>query len=79
MRGSRAGGFGELDGRVNEICAPDDSICDAPPNVEDALGRAQALIDANGVHALYATNPNVIPGTTANQWTVDWIHGIING
>ena len=79
MRGTRAGGFGELDAKVNEICAPDDSICDAPPNVEDALGRAQALIDANGVHALYATNPNVIPGTTANQWTVDWIHGIING
>lgn len=79
MRGTRAGGFGELDGRVNEICAPDDSICDAPIDVENALGRAQALIDANGVHAMYATNPNVIPGTTANQWTVDWMHGIING
>lgn len=79
MRGTRAGGFGELDGRVNEICAPDDSICDAPIDVGNALGRAQALIDANGVHAMYATNPNVIPGTTANQWTVDWMHGIING
>lgn len=73
MRGVREGGFGVLNDRAIEICAPDDSICDAPPNVVDALGRAQDLVAANGVHAMYASNPNVIPGTTANAWTVEWI------
>lgn len=73
MRGVRDGGFGAVADRAIEICAPDDSICDAPPNVGDALGRARELVEANGVHAMYATNPNVIPGTTANQWTVEWI------
>lgn len=72
MRGPREGGFGELDDRVFDICAPDDSICDAPHNAGNAVERAQALVAANGVHALYATNPNVIPGTTTNQWLVDW-------
>lgn len=72
MRGPRDGGFGELDDRVFDICAPDDSICDAPHNAGNAVERAQALVAANGVHALYATNPNVIPGTTTNQWLVDW-------
>ena len=73
MRGVREDGFGALNDRAVEICAPDDSVCDAPPNVGDALGRARDLVAANGVHAMYASNPNVIPGTTANQWTVEWI------
>lgn len=77
MRGERPGGFGLLDARVVEVCAPDDSICDAPRDVGNALGRAQALISANGVHALYATNPNVIPGTTATQWAVGWAAGLV--
>ncbi|MGP6175238.1 cutinase family protein [Corynebacterium sp. A21] len=72
MRGPREGGFGELNDRVYEICAPDDSICDAPRDAGNAIGRAQALVAANGVHAMYATNPDVIPGTTTNQWLVDW-------
>lgn len=78
MRGPRVGGFGTLQDRVYEICAPDDSICDAPIDVGNALGRARGLVEANGVHAMYATNPNVIPETTANQWVVDWAHGLIN-
>lgn len=73
MRGPRDGGFGALNDRAIEICAPDDSICDAPQRVFDALGRARAMVEANGVHAMYASNPNVIPGTTANQWAVEWI------
>lgn len=77
MRGPRANGFGELDAKTFEICAPDDTICDAPADVGNALARAQALVEANGVHALYATNPHVIPGTTANQWTVEWAKGLI--
>lgn len=77
MRGPRPGGFGELDDRTFDICAPDDSICDAPLNVGNAIERAQALVAANGVHALYASNPDVIPGTTTNAWLVDWAADLI--
>lgn len=77
MRGPRDGGFGSLQDRTFDICAPDDSICDAPMGVGNALERAQALAAANGVHAMYATNPNVIPGTTTNAWLVDWATGLI--
>src|SRR5699024_6894314 len=31
MTGPRPGGFGALDGRVNEICGAGDLICAAPP------------------------------------------------
>ncbi|MCQ4627873.1 cutinase family protein [Corynebacterium sp. CCUG 65737] len=78
MRGVRDGGFGAVNDRAIEICAPDDSICDAPPNVGDALGRARELAEANGVHAMYASNPDVIPGTTTSQWTVEWIRESID-
>ncbi len=77
MRGPRPGGFGELNDRTFDICAPDDSICDAPRDVGNALDRARALVAANGVHAQYAANPNVIPGTTTNAWLVDWAVDLI--
>lgn len=77
MRGEREGGFGELDNRVQQICAPNDTICDAPHGIGNAVERAHELIGANGNHAMYATNPEVIPGTTANQWVVDWSHQLI--
>ncbi|QGU08533.1 Cutinase [Corynebacterium occultum] len=72
MRGPREGGFGELDDRTFDICAPNDSICDAPRDPGNAIARAQALVEANGIHATYATNPEVIPGATTNQWLVSW-------
>ncbi|MCS4492056.1 cutinase family protein [Corynebacterium sp. ES2715-CONJ3] len=78
MRGPRTGGFGVLNDRVFDICAPDDTICDAPQNVNDAFGRAFDLIEANGIHAQYATNPNVVPGTTAPSWVVEWASDLIN-
>ena len=78
MRGPRANGFGSLADRTFQICAPDDSICDAPLDGPNGLERARGLIEANGVHAMYATNPNVIPGTTANQWVVGWAREIID-
>lgn len=78
MRGPRPGGFGELQDRTYDICAPSDSICDAPLGVGNALERALELVAADGVHALYATNPNVIPGTTTNAWVVDWAAGLID-
>ncbi|MEJ6013215.1 cutinase family protein [Corynebacterium sp. H127] len=78
MRGPRAGGYGSLNDRVMDICAPDDHICDAPLGVGNAVQRAQALIAANAVHAQYATNPNVFPGSTTTQWLIDWAVGLID-
>lgn len=78
MRGGRVGGFGELNDRVQDICAPNDAICDAPVNVGNALDRAMAMVAANGVHAQYATNPNVFPGTTTNAWVLDWAINLID-
>ncbi|WKD59981.1 cutinase family protein [Corynebacterium caspium] len=77
MRGIRAGGFGSLNDSTVQICAPNDTICDAPPSVTDALARVDALLDANGVHAMYASNPAVIPGTTTDQWVVQWAQNLI--
>lgn len=78
MRGARPHGFGELADRTFQICAPDDSVCDAPTGVGNGLERAKDLIGANGVHAQYASNDGVIDGTTANQWVVDWAHRVID-
>lgn len=78
MRGPREGGFGSINDRVMDICAPDDHICDAPLGVGNAVSRAQALIAANAVHAQYATNPNVFPGSTTTQWLIDWAAGLID-
>lgn len=78
MRGPRPGGFGALDDRVFQICAPGDSICDAPQNVTNAIARAQDLVKPNVAHATYATNAGVIPGGTATSWIIDWANGLIN-
>ncbi|AZA10523.1 cutinase family protein [Corynebacterium gerontici] len=77
MRGPREGGFGTLNDRVFEICAPDDTVCDAPRDVINGVARARQLVEANGVHGMYLTNPNVIPGTTAPEWIVNWARDLI--
>lgn len=77
MRGPRVGGYGSINDKVMDICAPDDHICDAPLGVGNAVQRAQALIAANAVHAQYATNPNVFPGSTTTEWLIDWTNGLI--
>lgn len=77
MRGARDGGFGSLNDRVFEICAPDDTVCDAPRDVINGVARARQLVEANGVHGMYVTNPNVIPGTTAPEWIVNWARDLI--
>lgn len=78
MRGPRPNGFGTLADRTYQICAPNDSICDSPHNIANGLDRAMGLIESNGVHAMYASNPNVIPGSTASAWTEGWARGIID-
>jgi len=77
MTGPRSGGFGLVEDRAFEICAPDDTVCDAPRGVGNAIDRAHALIAANGNHAMYATNPAVIPGTTVPEWTVGWVQNVV--
>lgn len=72
MRGPRPNGFGALASRTYQICAPSDSICDAPRDISNGLDRAMELINANGVHARYAFNQGVIPGVTANSWVEGW-------
>lgn len=62
----RAVGFGALDARTIEICAPGDPVCDSPataafPSLEQALGSP--------VHASYVDLP-IAQGTTAPQWAV---------
>lgn len=79
MRGPRPGGFGELNGRVNNLCAPSDHVCDAPRDLGNAIQRAQDMIANNTVHAQYATNPNVVPGQTTPEWVIGWVRGIVNG
>ncbi|OEY24204.1 carbohydrate esterase [Corynebacterium sp. BCW_4722] len=78
LTGPRPGGFGAVSDRAFEICAPNDTICDAPADIGTALGRAQELIAANGVHAMYATNPDAIPGTTAPEWTLNWVRTVVD-
>lgn len=80
MRGPRPDGFGELAERVNNFCAPGDMICDSPRDFGNAIQRAQELVgNNNAAHAMYASNPDVVPGQTTPQWVVDWARGIITG
>ncbi len=77
MRGPRAG-FGALNERVQDICAPGDSICDVPPAIFDAVARAQEMFNAAGAHASYAFNEDVIPGTPALAWVEGWARNLID-
>ena len=78
MRGSRPDGFGELNDRVNNYCAPADLICDAPADLGNALVRAKDLVAANAVHAEYATNGKVVEGQTVPEYIVGWARDLIN-
>lgn len=77
MRGPRSDGFGELNDRVNSLCAPRDLVCDAPRELGDVLKRAQDLVNNNVVHSQYATNPNVVPGMTTPEWIIGWVREIV--
>ncbi|WP_433802059.1 GH12 family glycosyl hydrolase domain-containing protein [Actinomycetospora sp. CA-084318] len=62
----RAVGFGTLDARTIQICAPGDPVCDSPPTAGDA-SLEQAL--ASPVHGTYSELP-IAQGTSAPQWAV---------
>ncbi|WP_424809769.1 cutinase family protein [Rhodococcus sp. 27YEA15] len=83
MTGARPGGFGALNDRTYQICAPDDGICDAPPaalNPSNWLSSAGRLLDysKNPVHAMYNSFPVESDGTTATQWMVRWAADLID-
>ncbi|WP_343709912.1 cutinase family protein [Mycobacterium sp.] len=83
MTGARAGGFGALDDRTNEICAPGDLICAAPRdafNIANLPKTLDALAGGAGqpVHAMYATTQFwSLDGESATQWTLNWARNVI--
>jgi len=84
MTGPRPGGFGSLDGRTNEICAPGDLICAAPEDAFSVANLSNTLNTLAGgagqpVHALYATTQFwSLDGAPATDWTLNWAHAQID-
>jgi hypothetical protein len=83
MTGARPGGFGALDSKTNEICAPGDLICAAPDEAFSVANLPNTLNTLAGgagqpVHALYATTQCWnLDGVPATDWTLNWAHGVI--
>jgi Cutinase len=83
MTGARPGGFGALNGKTNEICAPGDLICAAPQEAFSIANLPATLNTLAGgagqpVHALYATTQCwSLDGAPATDWTLNWAHGLI--
>ncbi|OBF89731.1 cutinase [Mycobacterium sp. 852002-51152_SCH6134967] len=84
MTGPRPGGFGALNDRVNEICAPGDLICSAPPeafNIMNLPKTIDILLGGAGqpIHAMYATTQFwSLDGLSATQWTQRWAQETID-
>ena len=71
---ARAAGFGALDARTIEICAPRDPVCDSLPR-RPAQGLAAASADP--VHSSYPAL-TVVPGTTVGRWAADSLGRLID-
>lgn len=83
MTGARPGGFGALNNRTFQICAPGDLICAAPQsafNITNLPQTLQVLAGGAGapVHAFYNT-PEFwnLDGQTATSWTLNWARNLI--
>ena len=83
MTGARPGGFGKLNNRTFQICAPGDLICAAPQsafNITNLPQTLQVLAGGAGapVHAFYNT-PEFwnLDGQTATSWTLNWARNLI--
>ena len=84
MTGPRPGGFGALNDRANEICAPGDLICAAPEEAFNITNLSKTLdVLAGGagqpVHAMYATTQFWnFDGQPATGWALDWAKNLID-
>ena len=84
MTGARPDGFGSLNSKTNEICAPGDLICAAPAEAFSVANLPNTLntLAGNGaqpIHAMYATTQFWnIDGAPATDWTLNWAHGLID-
>lgn len=83
MSGERPGGFGALNNRTNQICAPGDLICSAPQSafsITNLPGTLEVLTAGAGqpIHAMYAT-PEFwsADGQTATSWTLNWARSLV--
>jgi hypothetical protein len=83
MSGPRPGGFGQLNDRTFEICAPGDLICAAPESAFSIINLPQTLETLAGgagqpIHAMYAT-PQFwnLDGQSATEWTLNWARNLI--
>jgi Cutinase len=83
MTGARPGGFGTLNDKTNEICAPGDLICAAPQEAFSVANLPNTLNTLAGgagqpVHALYATTQFWnLDGLPATDWALNWARGLI--
>ena len=83
MTGPRDGGFGTLNDRVNQICAPGDLICASPQDAFNLLNlpkTLQVLMGSAGdpVHAMYNTTDFwSLDGQPSTVWTRDWATDVI--
>ena len=83
MTGPRPGGFGALNDRTYEICAPGDLICAAPEeafNITNLPKTLDVLAGGAGqpVHAMYATTQFwSLDGQPATVWTRDWAQNLV--
>jgi hypothetical protein len=84
MTGARPGGFGALNDKANEICAPGDLICAAPDEAFSIANLSRTLNTLAGgagqpVHAMYATTQFWnLDGAPVTDWTLNWAHGLID-
>ncbi len=83
MSGERPGGFGALNNRTNQICAPGDLICSAPQsafNIANLPRTLEVLTSGAGqpIHAMYAT-PQFwnADGQPATVWTLNWARAVL--
>ena len=66
MTGPRPGGFGVLNGKTNEICAPGDLICAAPEEAFSVANLSNTLNTLAGGAASRSTRC-----TDAEFWNLD--------
>ena len=83
MTGARPGGFGDLNGKTDEICAPGDLICAAPQEAFSFANLPNTLNTLAGnagqpIHALYAT-PQFwsVDGQAATDYALSWAQGLV--